>query len=247
MGEEALGRGPGEGHEVEEGDSVPEEESGAGETEDGVADGSAGEAEEDGSALADAFDDGFDEETAVEAAEDSDQREGEADGAVGPVIAVVGVDDVDVHEGLLGDVSEEEDGGDGEHGAGCGFAAEEREGTDGVGTLPGKGHAVFAGEGFWQDEEAVESVDEGEDGGDEEGEARVEGAEDSSDGWAEDESHTEGCAEHTEGGGTLLAGRDVGHIGHGGGDAGGGDSGDDASDEEKAEGGSPCHEEVVEA
>ena len=47
---------------------------------------------------------------------------GETDGAVGPVVTVVGVDDVDVHEGLLRDVAEEKDGGDRDH---AGVATEE--------------------------------------------------------------------------------------------------------------------------
>ena len=88
---------------------------------------------------------------------DADGREREADGAVGPVVAVVGVDDVDVHQGLLRDVAEEENGSDGDH---AGVATEQGEGADGVGASPREGAAVLLGEGFGQDEEAVEAVDE---------------------------------------------------------------------------------------
>ena len=54
--------------------------------------------------------DRFDEECSVDDGADADDGEREADGAVGPVVAVVGVDDVDVHQDLLGDVAEQEHG-----------------------------------------------------------------------------------------------------------------------------------------
>ena len=244
VGEKALRGGPGEGHHVEERDAEPEDEAGFGEAEHGVADGSADEADGDGSALAEFCDDGFDEKCAVDDGADADGGEREADGAVGPVVAVVGVDDVDVHERLLGDVTEQEDGGDGDHAA---VAAEKGEGADGIGAGPGEGAAVFFGEGFGQDEETVESVDEREAAGDPEGQARVDVAEQTTDGGAEDEADPEGCVQHAEGGGAALARSDVGHVGHGGGDAGGGEAGDDAAEEEPVECGGPGHEEVVEA
>ena len=127
------------------------------------------------------------------------------------------------------------------------MAAEQSEGADGVGAGPGEGAAVFLGEGFGQDEETVESVDEREAAGDPEGQARVDVAEQATDGGAEDEADSEGGVQHAEGGGAALAWGDVGHVGHGGGDAGGGEAGDDAAEEEPVERGSPGHEEIVEA
>ena len=66
-------------------------------------------------------------------------------------------------------------------------------------------------------------------------------------GGAEDEADAEGGVQHAEGGGAFFARGDVGHVGHGGGDAGGGEAGDDAAEEEPAERGSPGHQQVVEA
>ena len=60
---------------------------------------------------------GLTRHSAVDGGEDADDGEGEADGAVGPVVAIVGVDDVDVHQRLLRDVAEEKNAGDGEHAA----------------------------------------------------------------------------------------------------------------------------------
>ncbi len=99
---------------------------------------------------------GLTSKRSVDDGEDADGGEREAYGAGGPVVAVVGVDDVDVHERLLRDVSEEKNGGDGQHGA----ALEQRERADWIGALPGEGAAVLVREGFGQNEEAVESVDE---------------------------------------------------------------------------------------
>src|ERR1700761_9117941 len=97
-GEQTLGGGPGDGHHVEQRDSAPEEDAGFGEAEEGVADGSADETEGHGSAFAEFGDEWFDEEGSVKDGEDADGGEGEAHGAVGPAVAVVCVDDVDVHK-----------------------------------------------------------------------------------------------------------------------------------------------------
>ena len=215
-----------------------------GETDHGVAKGAADEAEGHGSTFADLCDHGFDEKRTVDDGADSDERKGETDGAVGPAVAVVGVDDVDVHQDLLCDVTEQENGGDGDH---AGVAAEKRERADGVGAGPGKGAAVLQGEGFGQDEEAVESVDKRETARGPEGQARIDVAEQTTDGGAKDEAGPEGRVQHAEGGGASLAGGDVGHVGHGGWDAGGGEAGDDTAEKEPAECGGPGHEEVVEA
>ena len=81
----ALRGGPGDGHQVEDGDADPQEQqAGFREAEHGVADGSADQAEGEGGAFAERLTSGFDQARAVEAGEDGDEREGEADGAVGP-------------------------------------------------------------------------------------------------------------------------------------------------------------------
>lgn len=160
------------------------------------------------------------------------------------MVTVVGVDDVDVHQNLLGDVTEKKNRGDTDH---AGMAAEQGERADGVGARPGEGAAVLQGEGFGQDEEPIESVDKREAAGGPEGKARVDVAEQATDGGAEDEAGSEGCVQHAKGGGAALARGDVGHVGHGGGDAGGGEAGDDASEEEPVECRGPSHDEVVEA
>ncbi len=242
-GEEALGGGPSEGHHVEEGYAEPYEETSFGGADHGVAERSADEAYGHGAALAESGDHGFDEKRTVDDGADADDGKREADGAVGPVVAIVGVDDVDVHEDLLGDVAEQENGGDGDHACGT----EQGERADGVGAGPGEGTAVFFRKGFGQDEETVEAVDEREGSGDPEGKARVDVAEKSSDGGTEDEACAEGSVQHAEGGGAALAGGDVGHVGHGGGDAGRGEARDDAAEKEPVECGGPGHEDVVEA
>ena len=239
---EGLGAGPGERHEVEERDREPEEHAGFGEAEAGVADGSAEEAEEDAEALTIFLGQWPYDEAAVDDGEDADDAERDAGGADAPVVAVVGVEDVDVHERLLGEVAADKDSGEqherlrtGEHG----------EGADGVGTFPGERIAVFLGEGLGQDEGSVEAVEQREAGGDEEGQARVDAAKNSAHGGAEDEADTEGRGEHTEGCGAFFVWSDVGHVGHCGGDGGGGEPRDDSADEEPGEGRGPGHHEVV--
>ena len=189
-------------------------------------------------------DGGFDQEDAVECGEDADGGEREADGAVGPAIAVVGVDDVDVHQGLLGDVAEQEKRRRWQ--IMLAWRMRVREPT-GLARLQEKGLRMLFGEGLGEDKEAVEAVEEREPGGDPEGQAGVDVAEDAAEGGAEDEADAEGCIEHAEGGGAAFARGDVGHVGHGGGNAGGGEAGDDAAEEEPVEGGRPGHEDVVEA
>ena len=137
---EGLGGGPGDGHQVEEGNRKPDEEAGVGEAEAEVAYGSADEAEDDGEALAKFLCDGTDEESAVDDLEDADHAERDADRAGAPVVSIAGVEDVDVHQRLLREVAEDEHGREqqqrlrtGEHG----------ERADGVGALPGERVAVF--------------------------------------------------------------------------------------------------------
>ena len=156
--------------------------------------------------------------------------------------AVVGVDDVDVHQNLLGDVTEQEDRSDGDHAA----VTEQGERADGIGPGPGEGASVFFRERFGEDEEAVKSVDEREATGHPEGKARIDVAEETSDGGTEDESGSKGCVQDAEGGGAALAWGDVGHVGHRGRDGRGGNAGDDAAEEEPVERRGPGHEEIVE-
>src|SRR5206468_630780 len=110
-----------------------------------------------------------------------------ADSAVGPVVAVVRVDDVDVHQRLLRDVAEEKYCGDGDH---AGVAAEERERTDGVGARPGERAAVLERKRFGQNEETIHPIDEREASRDPERQARVNAAEQASDCRAEDKADT---------------------------------------------------------
>ena len=131
-GEQTLGAGPGERHHVEQRDAAPKEDAGFGETEHGVADGSPNQTDGDGSTLAEFGDDGLNKQCSVDGSTDPDGREGEANGTVGPVVAIVGIDDVDVHQDLLRDVSEKQDGGDGQHIA----APKKRERADWIGALP---------------------------------------------------------------------------------------------------------------
>jgi hypothetical protein len=79
-------------------------------------------------------------------------------GAVGPVVSIVSVDDVDVHQGLLRDVSEQKQACDSEHRT----SPEQGERTDRVGAAPGEGAAILSGERFGQDEETIKAVDEAE-------------------------------------------------------------------------------------
>jgi hypothetical protein len=96
------------------------------------------------------------------------------------VVAVVGVDDVDVHQDLLGDITAQEDCGDGDHAA----VTEQGERADGIGAGPGKAASVFFGERFGEDEETVKSVDEREAACDPEGKARIDVSEQAADGGA---------------------------------------------------------------
>ena len=139
-----------------------------------VAEGPADEADRHGSSFTEFGDERFDEQGSVDDGADADGGEGVADGADGPVVAVAGVDDVDIQEGLLRDVAEEKDDGDGDH---AGVSAEERDRAYGVGASPGERAAVVFGEGFGQDEETVEAVEEAEAAGNPEGQAGVNVAE----------------------------------------------------------------------
>jgi len=241
-GHDGLGGGPGEAHEVEEGDAEPEKEAGTGKAEEEIAEAASEEAEDHGAAFAEVGHGGFDEEDAVERGEDANDGEGDADGPVGPAIAEVGVDDVDVGEGLLGYVAKEEEAGNGNETFG---AAEKIKRADRVGAGPGERAAEVTGEGLGEDEEAVAAVDEGESAGDPEGKARVNTAQDAAKSGAEDEADAEGCVEDAEGSGAALAGGDVGEVGEGGGDGGGGEAGDDTADEEPGKRGCESHDDVV--
>ena len=83
-----------------------------------------------------------------------------------------------------------------------------------------KGLRFWSGKRLGQDEDSVEAVDEREGAGDQEGQAGVDGAEEASNGGAEDEAEAEGCAQHAERGGAAFAGSDVGYVGHRSGNAG---------------------------
>ena len=74
-------------------------------------------------------------------------------------IAVVGVDDVDVHQRLLGEVAEEEDGGEAEH---AGVARRSEREPTGLARFQEKGLRCSERERFGQDEEAVEAIEEAE-------------------------------------------------------------------------------------
>src|SRR5713226_5575157 len=125
--------------------------------------------------------------------------------------------------------------------------AEEGQGAERIGHVPGGLGAALLRKRFGKNEETVGGVGEAESGGSPEGKAQVDVAEESADRGADGEAHAEGGREITGLRGALVGGSDVGDVSEGAGNVGGGDAGDDAADEKPFERGREGHEDVVQA
>lgn len=241
---QGLHGGSGDTPEAEEGNGAEEEPAARSEREAQEAESAEGKAGKDAAAFAEAADEGTDEDSGDNAGADTNDGKGETDIAFGPSVAILGIENKDSGEGLLGEVKESHHSGEAEE---LGVRAEERERAEGVGHVPGGFGAALLGKRFGKNEEAVHCIGQAEHGGGPEGKAEIDVAEESANRRADDEAHTEGGGEIAELLGAFFGRSDVGDVGEGAGDVGGGDAGDDASDQEPFEGRRERHEDVVEA
>ena len=108
-------------------------------------------------------------------------------------------------------------------------------GAEWVGAGEAELAAVLAGETLGQHEVAIEEVEACNAGRDEEGQARVDLAEQSAEDRAKDEAEAKSGAENAEGAATLFRRGDIGDIGVGDRDGAGEDAGERAAEEQDAE------------
>src|ERR1700687_1993647 len=141
--------------EAEEGNGTEEHPAAWCESEAEETEHAKGESGEDTTAFAETADERADEDSGNDAGADADDGEGQADVAFGPSVAILRVEHEDGGEGLLGEVEERHDAGEAEE---LRMRAEECEGAERVGHVPGGFGAAFLRKGFGKHEKTIGGI-----------------------------------------------------------------------------------------